>query len=145
MSQLKKYLDLRKKHEKELNDFPMKYTFSDEGLDKALKELDAKEEECTSIIGCGDVIRKKDIPNWFNMIKRHKKELDELMEDHDVAYEAFLYEMNNHEYAINCEGDADVLGCFGMSDKTLVEKGLLSEYRRAQVTHYKQMQKNGVI
>ena len=59
------------------------------------------------------------------MIKRHKTELDELMEDHDVAYEAFLYEMNNHEYAINCEGDCDVLGCFGMNEKTLEEKGLL--------------------
>lgn len=145
MSQLKKYLDLRKKHEKELNDFPMKYAFSDKGLDKALKELDAKVEECTSITGCGDVIRKKDVPDWIKLMKRQKAELDELMEDHDIAYEAFLYEMNNHEYAINWEGDANVLGCFGMSEKTLEEKGLLSEYRRAQATHYKQMQKNGVI
>lgn len=145
MSQLKKYLDLRKKHEKELNDFPMKYAFSDEVLDKALKELDAKVEECTSITGYGDVIRKKDVPDWVKLMKRQKAELDELMEDHDIAYEAFLYEMNNHEYAINWEGDADVLGCFGMSEKTLEEKGLLSEYRRAQATHYKQMQKNGVI
>lgn len=145
MSQLKKYLDLRKKHEKELNDFPMKYAFSDEGLDKALKELDAKEEECTSIIGCGDVIRKKDVPNWFDMIKRHKEELDELMEDHDVAYEAFLYEMDNHEYAINWDGDTEVLGCFGMNEKILKKKGLLSEYRRAQAAHYTSMQKNGVI
>lgn len=145
MSQLKKYLDLRKKHKKELNDFPIKYAFSDEGLDKALKELDAKVEECTSITGCGDVIRKKDVPDWIKLMKRHKEELDELIKNHDVAYEAFLYEMNNHEYAINWEGDADVLGCFGMSEKTLEEKGLLSEYRRAQATHYKQMQKNGVI
>lgn len=145
MSRLNKYLDLRKKHEKELNDFPMKYAFSDEGLDKALKELDAKVEECTSITGCGDVIRKKDVPDWIGLMKRQKAELDELMEDHDVAYEAFLYEMNNHEYAINWEGDAEVLGCFGMNEKILEKKGLLSEYRRAQTAHYKLMQKNGVI
>lgn len=145
MSQLNKYLDLKKKHHKEQSDFPMKYAFSHEGLDKALQELDAKAEECTSITGCGDVIRKKDVPNWIAMVKKHKEELDNLMEDHDVAYEAFLYEMNNHEYAINYDGDSEVLGCFGMNEKILKKKGLLSEYRRAQAAHYKSMQKNGVI
>lgn len=145
MNKVDKYVALRKRHVKELNDFPMKYAFSDEGLDKALKELDAKVEECTSITGCGDVIRKKDVPNWIELMKRQKAELDELMEDHDVTYEAFLYEMNNHEYAINWEGDAEVLGCFGMNEEILRKKGLLSEYRRAQAAHYKKMQKNGVI
>ena len=122
MSQLlDKYLNIRKKHDQELDDFPIKYAFSDEQLKDVLKELDADIDECTSVAGIGDVIRKKDVPDYINMIKRQKDEIDELTKDHDLMYEAFLYEMDNYEYAINWEGDAEVLGCFGMNEKILRE------------------------
>lgn len=52
-------------------------------------------------------------------------ELSELMKDKTFATEAFLYEMNNHEYAINWQGDYDVCSCFCKcnfsEDKTFVE------------------------
>lgn len=146
MSQLlDKYLNLRKKHILEINNFPIKFAFSDEQLKDALKELDADINDCTSVVGIGDVIRKKDVPNYIDMLKQQKDEIDELTKDHELMYEAFLYEMDNHEYAINWEGDAEVLGCFGMNERLLEEKGLLSEYRRAQSQHYKKMMENGVI
>lgn len=38
------------------------------------------------------------------------------VEDYEHAYDAFFYEMGNHEYHINYEGDWDVLSCFGLND-----------------------------
>lgn len=34
------------------------------------------------------------------------------LRDYEHAKEAFKYEMYNHEYAINCQGDWDVINCF---------------------------------
>lgn len=41
---------------------------------------------------------------------------NEFIEDYEQAYDAFMYEMGNHEYHINYEGDWDVLSCFGLND-----------------------------
>ena len=40
----------------------------------------------------------------------------ECIMDYEQAYDAFYYEMGNHEYHINGEGDWDVLSCFGRDD-----------------------------
>ena len=36
-----------------------------------------------------------------------------MINDLDFAYSAFEYEMYNHEYPINWQGDWDVCSCFG--------------------------------
>lgn len=40
----------------------------------------------------------------------------EFIKDYEHAYDAFFYEMGNHEYHINYDGDWDVLSCFGLND-----------------------------
>lgn len=40
----------------------------------------------------------------------------EFIEDYGQAYDAFMYEMGNHEHHINWQGDWDVLSCFGLDD-----------------------------
>ena len=72
------------------------------------------------------------------MLKRHTREVKDLIvNDKDVAEAAFLYEMDNHEYAINYDGDDDVLRCFGMDFDDLQEAGLMDAYRRARNAHMK--------
>lgn len=44
--------------------------------------------------------------------KKDDRPLNELMKDEDFAVGAFYYEMSNHEYAINLQGDWDVCSCF---------------------------------
>ena len=131
------YLDLMKKQQKELEDFPIDYAFSDKQLDEALEKLGAKREECVTVAGHGDIMKKSDVPAFFDMMKRHKLELLDALKDEEFAEAAFLYEMDNHEYAINWDGDADVLACFNLDEKKLVEMGLDGAYRRARKAHYK--------
>lgn len=124
-----------KKHEKELTDFPIAYAFSDKQLEEALAKLGAKKEECVTVAGHGDIMKKTDVPAFFAMMKRHKEELLEALKDPDFAEAAFLYEMDNHEYAINWSGDEDVLACFNLDWKQVEKMGLQMAWYRARDKH----------
>lgn len=53
------------------------------------------------------------------------------VEDYEQAYDAFFYEMGNHEYHINYEGDWDVLSCFGLKDSVCEYGKDVDEYMDA--------------
>jgi hypothetical protein len=139
------YLKLKGKHEKEMNDFPIAYAFDGKQLEEALEKLGATKEECVTVFGHGDVMKKVDVPRFNAMLKRQDEELLEAMKDDDFAEGAFLYEMDNHEYAINWSGDEDVLACFNMNTAMLREMGLVDAYRRARHQHMKNAEEWGMI
>lgn len=132
------YLDLQKKHQQELTDFPIAYAFSEKQLEDALEKLGATREECVTYMGHGDIMKRTDVPAFKAMLKRHTLELhDALKADKEFAEAAFLYEMDNHEYAINWDGDADIFACFAIDEKMLIEWGLDDAYRNAHRAHFK--------
>lgn len=132
----KAYLNLRKKQQKEHDEFPIAYAFNKEQLADALKELGANDiSECVTIFNIGDIVKKEDADRYLAMLDRHTKELHEAMKDKEFAEEAFLYEMDNHEYAINYDGDGDVLGCFDMNFNTLRKMNLENAYEKAKRRH----------
>lgn len=139
------YSNLMKKQHEEFNNFPIAYAFDKKQLKDALIKLGAEKEECITYFQSGDILRKSDIPALKEMMKRHKEELLEAMKDEKFAEEAFLYEMNNHEYAINWSGDDDVLACFYMKEKDLQDRGLGWAYHRARKQHMKQAEEWGMI
>lgn len=58
------------------------------------------------------------------------------LRDYEHAKDAFKYEMRNHEYAINCQGDYDVICCFAKvsyrGDGTEIDQtGWSDEIKRA--------------
>lgn len=132
------YVELTERQREELNNFPIAYAFNDEQLQRALEKLGAKSTyECVTVMGHGDIVKKEDAPNLIAMFKRHTKELQEALQDEEFAEEAFLYEMDNHEYAINWDGDDDVLACFSLTFEKLKEMNLVDAYNRARKAHYK--------
>lgn len=145
MKAQQKYLELRKRQQKEVEDFPVAYAFNEQQLEEALRKLNATKEECVSIFGCGDVLKKENVPAFKQMMARHIKELREAIKNKEFAEAAFLYEMDNHEYAINWAGDADVLGCFSLDWKTLEELNLVGAYNRAREQHIRNAEKCGMI
>lgn len=142
----KAYLELLEKHREELNNFPIAYAFDEKQLKEALEKLGAKKEECVTIFGHGDIVKKPDAKKYINMLERHIKEVQELIaNDHEAAEEAFLYEMDNHEYTINYSGDEDVLSCFGLTEESLTELGLRRVYLNARRKHMKHAQEWDMI
>ena len=140
------YLDLQKKHQEEISNFPIAYAFNDQQLEEALVKLGAKsKDECVTVFGHGDIVKRENAKPFLAMLKRHTQEVKEAMKDKEFAEAAFRYEMDNHEYAINWSGDEDVLDCFGMNFDDLRELGLMDAYRRARDSHMKYMEELDVI
>ena len=131
------YLDLQEKHREEISNFPIAYAFNDEQLKEALEKLGAKSiDECVTVMESGDIMKRENAKPFLDMLKRQLKEVqDLLLSDMDIAEAAFLYEMDNHEYAINWSGDEDVLRCFGLDEEELVAFGLEIPYLRARKKH----------
>jgi hypothetical protein len=133
------YLDLKKKHEKEVSDFPIAYAFNNEQLEEALIKLGANKKEVVTVFGHGDIVKKVDAKRFIQMLKDHRVELqNKMLSDHAFAEAAFLYEMDNHEYAINYDGDDDVLRCFGWTLDELedIDLELANSYERARSHHF---------
>ena len=132
------YMDLKKRHQKEFEEFPIAYAFNDKQLEEALEKLGATKEEVVSVFGHGDIVKRTDAKDLIKMMKRHDDELKQkLIDDPDFAYEAFLYEMNNHEYAINWTADEDTLSALGITFDFIRKHGLRLAYDKARNKHFK--------
>ena len=132
------YLDLQKKHQEELEEFPIAYAFNDKQLQEALEKLGATKEECVTVFNHGDIVKRTDAKALVKMLERQTKEMkDKLKDDPEFAYEAFLYEMDNHEYAINLSGDEDVLDCLNLTWDMIRKWGLQTVYNQARIQHMK--------
>lgn len=114
------YKEYNKKTQDEFNKLPLFWAFSDDQFEKALAERGIKVEEAKEHVYhskalIGAFYLKKDAPIIQEYFKRDRmKELRDIMnKDAGFALEAFEYEMMNHEYPINWEGDYDVASCFG--------------------------------
>lgn len=148
MDKLQEYLEMRERHQRDVNNFPIAFAFSVDQLKEALEKINAKSiEECCTIHNCGDIIRKCDLKLYKQMSIDHAKELNEAMKDPEFAKSAFRYEMDNHEYAINWDGDSDVLNCFGWTPEsfTKVDISIQNAYLFARNEHIEHFRNLGVI
>mgnify|MGYP003290815529 CR=1 FL=1 len=140
------YVDLRKRHQKEFDDFPIAYAFNDKQLEEALEKLGATKDECVTVFNHGDIVKRENAKALVKMLERHTEEIKQKLEDDpDFAEAAFLYEMDNHEYAINWSGDDDVLDCFCITFDDIREMGLQLAYVRAREQHMRNAEEWGMI
>lgn len=132
------YLDLKKRHEKEFEEFPIAYAFNDKQLEEALAKLNATRKEVVTVFGHGDIVKRENVKALIELLERHEQELHQrLKDDVDFAEAAFLYEMDNHEYAINWSADEDTLAAFNINFDFIRKHGLQMAYDSARNKHFK--------
>ena len=140
---------MKERHQKEVNEFPMNFAFSDEQFKRAMEELGLTENDLDKVvsIGAGGFIRKTDVKAYKEMGERQYKEFREAIEKDKVGdgfiKEMFLYELANHEYILTREID-DTLDALGLTDNDirnnnnlrtgllLAEKGYLEQYEKQE-------------
>lgn len=113
------YKEYKEKRQSEFNQLPVFFAFGNKQFEEQLAKRGIKLEDAQKYVyrlsDTGGFYLKKDaeqIRAWFTI--DHDAELRSMMEnDLDFAREAIEYEMYNHEYAINWQGDWDVASCFG--------------------------------
>lgn len=122
---MNKYVELRKRHQKEVDEFPLYFAFSNEQFEKIIKELnlsnDSKSEQfygkrLSKLSSVGGFLLKEDVPRLKEMMKRHEDEIErEIKSDktgEGFVYQMFLYEMENHEYGYTGDPE-DTLNALG--------------------------------
>lgn len=108
------YEDWKDIKQKEFDALPIFFAFNYEQFKDAMEERGLKVNDTDKIykLGMGGYYLRTDAQKIRDFILK-PNELPELMKDHNFAVSAFLYEMQNHEYAINrYQRDFDVCSCF---------------------------------
>ena len=108
------YKEWKDSKQGEFNKLPIFFAFGDRQFKDQMEKRGLTENDTDQVyaLGAGGYYLRKDadvVRDWFNK----PDELPELMKNHDFAVGAFRYEMGNHEYHINGQGDWDVCSCFG--------------------------------
>lgn len=117
---MNKYKELKEKHSKEVNEFPMMFAFSNKQFAEGMQKLGLKETDTDKIfsIGAGGFVKKTDSEKLDIMFKQHDAEMKEAVnEDLDgtgFIFDMFKYELNNHEYCYTYDVE-DTLNALGYS------------------------------
>lgn len=100
-----KYDEIKEKHQKIVDDFPMKFAFSDEQFNQSMRELGLKSTDTDKVvsIGNGGFIRKTDVKKYYDMWDKLRKEHNNLIETDKTGNgyikDMFVSELENHEYS----------------------------------------------
>ena len=140
------YRKLKDKHQKEVNDFPMFFAFSNKQFEEGMKKLGLDPQDTDKIYKFGNTggfYRKSDSPALHEMFDRHKKEMAEAIAADETGegfiYEMFDYELANHEYGYtrDCGPAFDALGLTVeeiRADKRMING--LNKARKEQIEWY---------
>lgn len=98
------YTEFKEKSQKEINELPMYFAFSDKQFNELMVKLGYDDENVflkdIMTIGGGSIILKKDKELVMNTFDRIDKELTENFKNDEFLESAFEYELGNHEYCI---------------------------------------------
>lgn len=129
---MNKYQELQKKHQKDIDDFPMAFAFSDEQFKDGLKQLGLKETDKDKVVGIpgGGFVRATDKEKYIEMMKRHSREhREQISLDKDgTGYikDMFITEMINHEYGYTNDIE-DTLLALGLDYEDLAKSDSLKK------------------
>lgn len=118
---MNKYSELRERQQKEVEDFPMFFAFSEKQFEEGMKSLGLKPGDTKKIYKLGNTggfYRKSDSQALRDMFERHRKELEDAIAADETGegfiFDMFNYELANHEYGYTGNPD-DTLDALGMT------------------------------
>lgn len=144
------YIEMKQRHQAEVNAFPMKFAFTQESLERGMRELglDPKRdmEKIVAIPG-GGFIRESDKQAFLDLFSRHDKERKEAVAaDKDgtgYLYHMFRYELANHEYAYTRDVSS-TLDALGYTLEEIAEDPALSDaFLNAREDYLKEAKEKG--
>jgi hypothetical protein len=120
---MESYRELRDRQQKEFNELPLGFAFSDKQFDEIMGKwgLDPEKDlDKLYRIPGGGFIQKKDHKHFHEVVDRHAAELEAAKQsDADgtgFLYQMFLFELDNHEYGYTGEYE-DTLESLGLTMK----------------------------
>lgn len=106
---MNKYEEIKNKHQKRVDEFPLGFAFSNEQFKNMMEKWGLKETDTDKIysIGAGGFIRKTDLEEynkmWNEISKEHKDLIEQDKTGEGYIKDMFVYELENHEYGYTHE------------------------------------------
>jgi hypothetical protein len=119
---------MKERHQQEINEFPMFFAFGNQQFEEGIRKLGLEPSDTDKIynIGAGGYIRKTDAKRLQEIFDRHERELRNAMANEKFAYDAFDYELGNHEYVITYD-ITDTLNALGFTIEEVENDEMLSD------------------
>lgn len=131
------YAEMRDRHQKEYDTFPMIFAFNHKQFDEGMKKLGLEPTDTDKIysIGYGGFIRKTDSDAFGEMITRHSEDMEKAVAADTTGegfiYDMFCYELSNHEYSYTHDV-SDTLDCLDLTmEKVNADERLLHGLKKA--------------
>lgn len=129
------YRQMQERHQKEMNDFPIAFAYSDQQFDDGMRRLGLDPSETDKVVSVfyGAFIRREDHDALMEMFERHSKEERNafIKNEDDWAYHAFRYELANHEYSYTGDYEPALGACGFTLDELKQYPDLVVTFRRA--------------
>lgn len=146
---MESYVQMQRRHMKQSEEASKKpaifCAFSESQYKEALDEYLAAGYSLENLISTegGFYGDSTAVEKWYRLLKSQTKELEEAMTNRDFAINAYYYEMCNHEYCINWDGDWDVLRVFGYESLDELDSEQRIYYTAALRKYWKAAEENG--
>jgi len=93
------YVEMKNRHQSEVNDFPFFFAFSDKQFEEGMAKFGLSPNDTDKIYKFGNTggfYLRTDAMRLHKMLDRHSKEMDDAIAA-DPTGEGFIFEMFNHE------------------------------------------------
>lgn len=129
------YLKVKNENQKMFNSFPLFFAFNQKQFKEGTATLKTKCPNDVLSVGHGCYILKKDEKNFDDLINEMNLKMDDLLSTYQGAYDAFIYELGNHEYCITFDL-TDTMDALGLSFKDVKSKDFLLKALEAATRDY---------
>lgn len=140
-----KYNEMKERHQKLIDELPLKFAFSDEQFEKAMIELGLTKKDTDKVVGIGGggFCLPETADKLIEYYKQFEKEEAKAFKDDDFLRSAFEYELANHEYIITYELE-DTLRALNISKKEYNKNERYKKIMKEAIKNYeKEMEKYG--
>lgn len=140
-----KYNEMKERHQKLIDELPLKFAFSDEQFEKAMIELGLTKEDTDKVVGIGGggFCLPETADKLIEYYKQFEKEEAKAFKDDDFLRSAFEYELANHEYIITYELE-DTLRALNISKEEYNKNERYKKIMKEAIKNYeKEMEKYG--
>ena len=127
------YLDLKNRHQEEVNSFPMFFAFNQKQFEEAMASLGLTPKDTDKVYGfgkTGGIYRKSDAAALREMFDRQEKEREQAIAADTTGegyiFDMFDYELANHEYCITWDV-SDALRALGLTIEDVQANPLLAK------------------
>jgi len=113
------YKEMFDRHQKEFNEFPMMFAFSDKQFEEGMAKFGLSPNDTDKVYSfsnTGGFYLRTDAPRLHEILRRHEKERQDAIAagptGEGFILEMFDYELADHEYVVSCCVDStlDALG-----------------------------------